>query len=171
MFRTSKKCNKALDLLKVISSKSWGADYFSLQKIYKSLILSKLDYCSIVYGSAAKTVLQSLDSVHHQGLRIISGAFRTSPVQSLYVITGELLLQLRRDKQCIKYYFKVKGNRRHPMYDRMLNPIFGLLYANKPSCIPPFGHRIREILSTALKALCPCQRRNLLLGAILISAQ
>ncbi|GBL85214.1 hypothetical protein AVEN_222700-1 [Araneus ventricosus] len=29
----------------------------------------------------------------------------------------------------------------------MLNPIFGLLYANKPSCIPPFRHRIRKILS------------------------
>ncbi|GBN26989.1 hypothetical protein AVEN_38262-1 [Araneus ventricosus] len=110
-----KKCNKSLDLLKVLSSKSWGADYDTLLKIYRALVLSKLDYCSIVYGSAAKTVLQSLDSVHHQGLRLISGAFRTSPVQSLYVMTGELPLQLRREKQCIKYYFKVKSNRRHPM--------------------------------------------------------
>ncbi|GBO37413.1 putative RNA-directed DNA polymerase from transposon X-element, partial [Araneus ventricosus] len=142
-----KKCNKSLDLLKVLSSKSWGADYDTLLKIYRALVLSKLDYCSIVYGSAAKTVLQSLDSVHHQGLRLISGAFRTSPVQSLYVMTGELPLQLRREKQCIKYYFKVKSNRRHPMYDRILSPILGTLYANKPSYIPPFGHRIKKILS------------------------
>ncbi|GBN63197.1 hypothetical protein AVEN_274951-1 [Araneus ventricosus] len=29
------------------------------------------------------------------------------------------------------------------MYDRILNPIFGTFYANKPSYIPSFGHRMR----------------------------
>ncbi|GBN63071.1 hypothetical protein AVEN_116877-1 [Araneus ventricosus] len=33
------------------------------------------------------------------------------------------------------------------MFDRILNPILGTLYANKPSYIPPFGHRIKKILS------------------------
>ncbi|GBL75166.1 hypothetical protein AVEN_194415-1 [Araneus ventricosus] len=51
-----KKCNKSLTF-KVLSSKSWELIDDSL-KIYRALVLSKLDYCSIVYGSAAKTVLQ-----------------------------------------------------------------------------------------------------------------
>ena len=38
-----------------------------------------------MYVSARKSYLQMLDSVHKQGLRLCLGAFRTSPVHSLYV--------------------------------------------------------------------------------------
>ncbi|GBL91750.1 hypothetical protein AVEN_71387-1 [Araneus ventricosus] len=37
----------------------------------------------MVYGSARPTVLRGLDTIHHSALRICSGAFRTSPVESL----------------------------------------------------------------------------------------
>ncbi|GIY14948.1 hypothetical protein CEXT_440741 [Caerostris extrusa] len=43
----------------------------------------------MIYGSAAKTTLDKLNTVHHQGLRLSSGAFRTLPVHSLYVINHE----------------------------------------------------------------------------------
>ncbi|GFT71070.1 putative RNA-directed DNA polymerase from transposon BS [Trichonephila clavipes] len=45
---------------------------------------SRIDYGCIAYGSACNSTLQKLDPVHHMALRICSGAFRTSPVQSLY---------------------------------------------------------------------------------------
>ena len=83
------KCLKALNLLKVLSNTSWGADRSILLHLYRSLIRSKLDYGSIVYGSARKSYLQMLDTVHHQGLRLALGAFRTSPVTSLYVEADE----------------------------------------------------------------------------------
>ena len=44
-------------------------------RLYRSLVRSKLDYGSIVYGSASKSLLQQLDPIHHQGLRIALGAF------------------------------------------------------------------------------------------------
>ena len=50
-----------------------------------SAFRSKLDYGCIVYGSPRKSYLQMLDPVHSQGLRLCLGAFRTSPVESLYV--------------------------------------------------------------------------------------
>ena len=70
------KCLKALNLLKVLSHTSWGADRTSLLHLYRSLIRSKLDYGSIVYGSARKSYLQMLDTVHNQGLRLALGAYR-----------------------------------------------------------------------------------------------
>ena len=76
------KCLKALNLLKVLSHTNWGADRTVLLQLYRSLIRSKLDYGSIVYGSARKSYLMMLDTVHHQGLRLALGAFRTSPVES-----------------------------------------------------------------------------------------
>ena len=49
------KCLKALDILKVLSSSDWGGDRTVLLNLYRSLIRSKLDYGSIVYGSARKS--------------------------------------------------------------------------------------------------------------------
>ena len=83
------KCLKALNLLKVLSHTSWGADRTTLLHLYRFLIRSKLDYGSIVYGSARKSYLQMLDTVHNQGLRLALGAFRTSPVSSLNVEADE----------------------------------------------------------------------------------
>ena len=91
------KCLKALNLLKVLSHTNWGADRTVLLQLYRSLIRSKLDYGSIVYGSARKSYLMMLDTVHHQGLRLALGAFRTSPVESLYVEAEEPSLYLRRN--------------------------------------------------------------------------
>ena len=89
------KCLKALDILKVLSSSDWGGDRTVLSNLYRSLIRSKLDYGSIVYGSARKSYLKSLDTIHHQGLRLALGAFRTSPVGSLYAESNEPSLYTR----------------------------------------------------------------------------
>ena len=76
------KCLKALNLLKVLSRTSWGADRTTLLNLYWSLVRSKLDYGCIIY--ARKSNLQMLDPIHNQRLRLALGAFRTSPVASLY---------------------------------------------------------------------------------------
>ena len=59
---------KALNLLKVLSHMSWGADGTTLLKLYRSLVQSKLDYGCIIYGSARKSYLQMLDPIHNPGL-------------------------------------------------------------------------------------------------------
>ena len=59
------KCLKALNLLKVLSHTSWAADRTILLHLYRSLIRSKLDYGAIVNGSARKSYLAMLDTVHH----------------------------------------------------------------------------------------------------------
>ena len=47
-----KKCEKSLNILKVLSNTSWGADRSSLLRVYQSVILSRIDYGCAVYGSA-----------------------------------------------------------------------------------------------------------------------
>ena len=69
------KCLKALNLLKVLSHTSWGADRTTLLKLYRSLVRSKLDYGCIIYGSAPKSYLPMIDPIHNQGLRLALGAF------------------------------------------------------------------------------------------------
>ena len=104
-----KKCQKALNILRVVGHTDWGADKSTLLKLYRTLVRSKLDYGCAVYGSAKHDILKLLDPIHHQGLRIALGAFRTSPVQSLYAEAGEPSLRHRRLKLSMNYFLKLKS--------------------------------------------------------------
>ena len=133
------KCLKALNLLKVLSHTDWGADRTVLLQLYRSIIRSKLDYGSIVYGSARKSYLSMLDTVHHQGLRLALGAFRTSPVESLYVEAEEPSLYLRREKLTLQYAIRLAANPSNPAHKVTFPPYISdellQLYESKPNAI------------------------------------
>ena len=135
------KCLKALDILKVLSNTNWGGDRPVLLNLYRSLVRSKLDYGSIVYGSARKSYLKCIDTIHHQGLRLALGAFRTSPVESLYAESNEPSLYTRREKLSLQYTTKLAANPKNPKYERFYN--------NTPSAIKPLGLRIQSLLEQA----------------------
>ena len=137
-------CTKALDIIKVVASTNWGADQLILLHLYRSLVRSKLDYGSIVFGSARKSYLKMLDPVHHQGLRFSLGAFRTSPVESLYVEANEPSLYIRRLKLGLQYATKLKAHPTNPAYDCVFNPVYADKYIKFPCKIRPFGLRIRD---------------------------
>ena len=101
-----RKCQKAMNLLKVLSGVEWGADREILLTIYKAYIQSRLDYGSIVYNSACKSYLDRLNPVQNQALRICLGAFRTSPTVSLHVEANVPPLNLRRKKLSLQYAMK-----------------------------------------------------------------
>ena len=94
-----------------------GGDRSVLLNLYRSLVRSKLDYGSIVYGSARKSYLKCLDTIHHQGLRLALGAFRTSPVESLYAESNEPSLYTRREKLSLQYTTKLAANPKNPAHN------------------------------------------------------
>jgi ribonuclease HI len=142
-----RKCERSINLLKVLSNTSWGADRSSLLKIYHAVIRSKLDYGCVAYGSARKSALKKLDPVHHSALRICSGAFRTSPVESLYADCCEAPLDLRRKILSLHYYFRLSSHKHHPLHNHFFSAYLTRLYSHRPSCTPPFHYRVKNILS------------------------
>ena len=62
-----------------------------------------------MYGTASKTNLRQLDSIHNTGLRLALGAFCTSPVSSLYTEANEAPLEERRLKLSMHYYMKTRA--------------------------------------------------------------
>ena len=143
------KCHKALQLLRVVAHTDWGADKSTLLKLYKSLVRSKLDYGCFIYGSARKSYLRCLDSIHHLGLRLALGALRTSPVESLYVEANEAPLSLRREKLALQYYTKLQSCLSNPSSDCTINPKYQDIFARKESAIPTFGIRIQSLLENS----------------------
>ena len=143
------KCQKALQLLRVVAHTDWGADKLTLLKLYRSLVRSKLDYGCFIYGSARKSYLRCLDSIHHLGLRLALGALRTSPVESLYVEANEAPLSLRRERLALQYYTKLQSCPSNPAFECTIDPKYKELFARKESAIPSFGIRIQLILDVS----------------------
>ena len=88
------KTTQAQQLLRVVAHTKWRADRQTLLKLYRVLVHSQLDYGSFIYRSARKSYIEKLDPIYHEGLRLVLGAFNTSPVDSLYTEAHETPLQL-----------------------------------------------------------------------------
>ncbi|CAI6342733.1 unnamed protein product [Macrosiphum euphorbiae] len=136
------ECKKRMKVIKTLSHHTWGSEKNTLITIYKSLIVSKIDYGSLIYYSANHNILRTIDPVHNEGVRLSIGAFRTSPVSSILCIAGEPPLQIRRNKEILKYVAKKKNLEYH-----MASQIF----TSSPSLRTPLKHE--KIIDTYTK-LC-----------------
>ena len=94
-----------------------------------------------------------LDTVHHQGLRLSLGAFRTSPVESLYVEANECSLESRRIKLGMQYATKLKAYSSNPAYDCVFNPLIENVYDKQPNTIQPFELRVKSQFENSVKTL------------------
>ena len=140
------RVKKSLNILKVVSHTDWGADRTMLLRLYTSLCLSKIDYASQVYGCAVKTNLEKLDVVHNLGLRICTGAYRTSPVDSIYVDSGIPPLSIHRKELGLGYITKIKTSKENPNYRYVNNP--SNRSPNKPRIPKPLEVRLEREMRT-----------------------
>ena len=91
--------------------------------------------------------------VRHQGLRLALGAFRTSPVESLYVEAEEPSLYLRREKLALQYTIRLAANPSNHTF-KVTFPLhisedIRQLYENIPRAIKSFGLRADLLLQSA----------------------
>jgi len=142
-----KKCQKSLNLLRVVAHTEWGGDRTVLLQLYQALVRSKLDYGCMIYGSARPSYIKKLNPIQNQGLRLCLGAFRTSPETSLHVEADELPLDLRREKLSLQYVMKVAANPTNPTHQCIFEPDYVDKFERKPNVIPSFGIRIRGSLN------------------------
>ena len=96
-----------------------------------------------------------LDTVHYQGIRLALGAFRTSPVESLYVEAEEPSLYLRREKLTLRYAIRSRlaASPSNPAHKVTFSPYISdklvQLYESKPNAIRSFGLRVAPLLTSA----------------------
>ena len=138
----SNRVKQSLNILKVVSHFDWGADRTTLLRLYTTLCLSKLDYACQIYGSACKTNLEKLDVVHNLGLRICTGAYRTSPVESIYVDSGLPPLSIRREELSLRFLTKTLTSQSNPNYKYVKCPTDRAI--NKPKMPKPLEVRLKN---------------------------
>ncbi|KAL4104315.1 hypothetical protein QTP88_019616 [Uroleucon formosanum] len=139
-----KTTSNPLKIIKILSHASWGTDSMSLIKIFNAIIQSKINYGSILYRTAAKSILKLIDTVNNSGLRLAIGTIRSSPIFSIYNIAGIPLPTLRRIELSNKYIARLarqNGNK----YSSINNKIAKLTNKN---VLSPVKITPREFNST-----------------------
>nr|CAH7729532.1 unnamed protein product [Callosobruchus chinensis] len=117
-----RSCQSGINMLRYLANRHWGADGKTLLNIYRSLIRSKLDYGCVAYASAKTAALKPLDTIHNTALRLILGAFRTTPIDSLCCESGEAPLWKRREILSLQYATKMLSNPTIPGNNRLPQP-------------------------------------------------
>ena len=133
-------CVKALNLLHVVAHTSWGADQHTLLHLYRSLVRSKLDYGSVVFGFDRESCLRILDPIQNHALRLCLGAFRTLPVSSMCIQANEPPLYIRRRMLSIQYSLRLGSSPSNPAYNTVFNTKFKASFLQ--NIIPTLGIRI-----------------------------
>ena len=136
-----------MQLLHVVAHKVWGADQKTLLLLCWSLIRSQLDYGNFIYRSARKSYVKTLDLIYHGSLRLVLGAFRTSPAESLYTEPNEAPANIRSHKLALRYYVKLKSCPANPAPDNtFFYPKYKELFQKNKKAIKPFGLWMETIM-------------------------
>ena len=136
------------NLIKSLTSYKWGASQTTLLHLFRIMLRSKWDYGCEVYNSATPSILKQLDTLHNDNLRIISGAFRTSPlhsIQSLQVILNEMSLEKRRIQMSLRYFHKTISRLSNPAYNCINDYALTNSFKSKKISLP-FAIRARQYM-------------------------
>ena len=91
-----------LRLVKRLAGTNWGAEKSVLRQLYIGYIRSKLDYCSSIQTIANKSSLKQIDKIQNQGLRLICGAMRSTPIAACEIEANIEPLDIRRNRSAIE---------------------------------------------------------------------
>ena len=64
-------CQERMNILKIVSHKSWHLDHNTRIQIYKSLVRSLLEYSAFIYDTLSNNMKDVLNAVQYNALRII----------------------------------------------------------------------------------------------------
>lgn len=106
----------------MMSHKEWGVQRRSL------LNVSKIDY------GARASIFKKLDPIHDWAIRMSTGAYKSSPIDSILVEVGTPSLENRRNRMRVNFAYKRTYKTYHPVkslmysdqnaqkYNRLKNP-------------------------------------------------
>lgn len=141
-------CYKRLNIIKALSSTTWGSDRKCLLNTYRAIIRQKIDYGSVIYDSARKRTLNSLECIQNTALRLAIGAFKTSPIKSILAEAEEMPLELRRKELVITYAINILSQPDNPIYNYYTKiSAVDIEYKLNPNLPQPLRIRAKKYLS------------------------
>lgn len=147
----AEKCQKRINIMKLLTGSKWGSDKDTMVILYKTLIRSVLDYGSSVYFSAADSNLKRLDVIQSQALRLCCGALKCTPVEALEVECGIPPLSLRRKYLALKTAIRYTNMAVNPAKE-CFQDCFQLYYGKYNDHFKPLKLKVENDMANAEKA-------------------
>lgn len=120
---TKAACVKRLNLMKMLTTVSWGQKPSFMMEFYIKYIRSKIEYASVIYSSGSDTTLAKLNSVQNAAIRIAFAARKTTPIVFLMSESGLESLETRRKVNVLKYIKKLwTADNTNPVRSRIVKP-------------------------------------------------
>ena len=113
-------CSRKMNIMRALTSKSWGANRRLLITFYNSFIKSKISYGLEVYSSASLSELKSLEVIQNTALRIITGLPRPTPIVGLQIESMFLPISATIHFVVVKYFYKLQ----HYPNNHLINILF-----------------------------------------------
>lgn len=156
----SEKCQKLINILKILAGAGWGVHPKHLRKLYISLVRSRIDYGSFLYDNSAVIHKYKLDKIQNQCLRIVGGFIKSTPIHTMESELAVPPLHLRRLYLAYKFCNKIRSFSNSGCVlalDRLTNVCSGRTYwssKRKPILIEVFNNMRSEIIDC-------CDRLNM----------
>ena len=83
--------------------------------------------------------MKTLDPIYHGGLRLVLGALRTSPAESLYAKANEASGNIRSCKLALQYNVKLKSCPTNPAHHKVFHHKYKELFQKNEKAIKHFG--------------------------------
>ena len=99
-----------------------------------------------MYSSVSDKTLKILDSIVSEALRLATGAFKSTPVESLHILANEMPLILRRKMLSARYFIKKLSQLSNPAFTKAIPNTYGNMFTYR-TVPPPFTIRARSILA------------------------
>jgi hypothetical protein len=99
-----------------------------------------------VYGSATKSKLSIINPIHNTGIRLATGVYRTSRLDSLYAECGEPPLNFRWNLLLCDYVSKLATQPHRPSHGAIFCPILRNRYELNITASRPVGVRFHQLL-------------------------
>jgi hypothetical protein len=105
--RTVEKTKKKLNVLKRFAGSKWGSSRSVLNATYRAYIKPALQYDCEVLINATLAILNKLEVIQNQALRLITGAVKSTPLAFMQVLTRNNTLKIEREKMALILYEKL----------------------------------------------------------------
>jgi len=148
------KCNKRMNILRVLSGTRWGSSKAMLLIVYKAMIRSVIDYGSIAYDTASNSTKSRLDEIQAKALRICCGALRGTPTSALQVECGQPPLRLRRLRMMTDYAIKMQSIPDHPA-THVMEDCWSIHYGRYDTGREPFQVKTVKVLKRSKVKVYP----------------
>ena len=157
------KAIKKMAIMRKLSGTKWGANTKVLKQVYTGAVRPHLEYGSTSFGTAAKTNTGKLKKVQNTGLRIITGAMKTTPISAMEETANLQSLEDRRQEKSLRQGEKIKRMPCHPLHKKLAEPTKNRLKRQSPNHLLKLNQRehINEIpLNAPVEPLQDYQELN-----------